>query len=99
MDKEIFLKDLPYGVKLLNPDWDGPITRVFFKFPVSRQAMNNKNFDLEGHLKQRFKNALRAFRIRKRIEELHLTHRLHVDTQERDPEMVDICFHIEYARI
>ena len=99
MSKEKFLEDLPYGVKLLNPDWDGPTTRVMFKFPVSRQAMNNKNFDLDGHLKQRFKNALRAFRTNKRIEELHLTHRLHVDKQERDPEIVDICFHIEYARI
>ena len=76
--EDLFLRDLPQGVTLLPKDWEGDTTRAELKFGVSRQAIENEKFDLQGFIKTKFDNTLMAIRRRKGLDELHLLRRLRV---------------------
>lgn len=97
--EDMFLKDLPEGVTLLPKDWQGETTRVDLKFAVSEQAISNKKFDLQGFIKAKFDNTLKAIRQRRHIDDLRLARRLYViiDTKSA-PEKTQVHFHIEYAK-
>ena len=96
--EETFLKDLPEGVTLLPPNFDGETTRVVLKFAVSQQAVNNEKFDINGFIKAKLDNTLTAIRHRRNIKELRLTRRLQVFIDPKSGrEKTQIYFHIEYA--
>ena len=96
--EETFLKDLPEGVTLLPPNFDGETTRVVLKFAVSQQAVNNEKFDINGFIQAKLDNTLTAIRHRRNIKELRLTRRLQVFIDPKSGrEKTQIYFHIEYA--
>ena len=74
--EDILLKDLPPDVVLLPKDWDGKTTRAYLDFSVSKQAINNKKFDLQGFIKIKFNIALTAIRNRKGVKELRLAQKI-----------------------
>jgi len=94
----MFLKDLPEGVTLLPPNFEGETTRVTLKFAVSQQAINNDKFDLNGFVKAKLDHTLTAIRHRRNIKELLLTRRFQVVIDPKSGhEKTQIYFHIEYA--
>ena len=94
-----FLEDLPDGVTLLPKDWSGETTRIVMNFPVSTQAFKNPKFDLQGFIKAKFDNTLKAIRQRRHIDELRLARRLRVTIDPKStPEKTQVHFHIEYAK-
>ena len=96
---DILLSDLPAGVTLLPNDWEGETTRATLKFSVSRQAVNNKKFDMLVFIKAKFDNALTAIRRRRGTNELHLTRRIRVAIDEiSEHEKSRIYIYIEYAK-
>ena len=96
--EDMLLKDLPPGVTLLPKDWDGETTRVRLNFALSRQAVNNEKFDVQGFIKAKFDNTLKAIRQRRGIDELRLTRRISVTIDPMSGrEKVQIYIHIEYA--
>ena len=96
--EDLFLKDLPPCVSLLPNDWEGETTRVKMTFAVSRQAVNNEKFDVQGFIKAKFDNTLKAIRHRRGIDELRLTRRISVTIDPMSGrEKVQIYIHIEYA--
>ena len=94
--EDLFLKDLPPCVSLLPKDWEGETTRVKITFAVSRQAVNNEKFDVQGFIKAKFDNTLKAIRHMRGIDELRLTRRISVTTMS-GREKVQIYIHIEHA--
>ena len=74
--EDLFLKDLPQGVTLLPKNWEGDTTRAELKFGVSRQAIENERFDLQGFIKKKFNIALTAIRNRKGVKELRLAQKI-----------------------
>jgi hypothetical protein len=96
--EEMFLKDLPEMVTLLPHYFEGETTRVLLKFAVSKQAVNNENFDLNGFIKAKFDNALTSLRHIRNIKELRLTRRFQVVIDPKSGrEKTHIYIHIEYA--
>lgn len=99
MIDNILLSDLPASVTLLPNDWEGETTRATLKFAVSRQAVNNKKFDVYKFIKLKFNNALTAIRHRRGINELHLTRRIRVAIDAiSDQKKIQIYIYIEYAK-
>ena len=99
MIEDIFLSDLPEGVTLLPKKWKGDTTRAMLKFAVSRQAVNNKKFDLRGFIKAKFDNALTAIRRRRSFDGLRLKPQLRMTIDpNRGNEKTMVYIFIEYAK-
>lgn len=99
MIEDILLSDLPASVTLLHKKWEGETTRVMLKFAVSRQAVNNKKFDLRGFIKAKFDNALTAIRRRRGFDGLRLKRQLRMDIDpNRGNGKTMVYIFIEYAK-
>ena len=97
--EDMLLKNLPPDVVLLPKDWNGKTTRAYLDFAISRQAVNNKKFDLQGFIKKKFNIALSAIRNRKGVKELRMTQwiRMVID-QNSGHKKTQILIFIEYAK-
>ena len=97
--EDLFLSNLPFGVTLLPEKWQGDTTRVMLKFAVSRQAVNNKKFDLRGFIKAKFDNALTAIRRRWGFDGLRLKPKLRMTIDpNRGNGKTMVYISIEYAK-
>ena len=99
LDEDMLLKDLPPDVVLLPKDWDGKTTRAYLDFSISKQAINNKKFDLQGFIKNKFNIALTAIRRMKSVNELRLTQKIRmVIDQNSGHKKTQLYIFIEYAK-
>ena len=97
--EDIILKDLPPDVMLLPKNWDGKTTRAYLDFSISKQAINNKNFDLQGFIKKKFNIALSAIRNRKGVKELRMAQKVRmVIDQTSGHKKTQILIFIEYEQ-
>ena len=96
--EDIFFVGLPEFVNILPEDWEGNTVRDLIKIRVSKQAIENDEFDLRGFVKSKFTNSLKVIRKRKNIEKLCLTHHLSVIIVEMSDKVSTIFVHIEIAK-
>ena len=97
--EDMLLKNLPPDVVLLPKDWNGKTTRAYLDFSISKQAVNNKKFDLQGFIKKKFNIALTAIRNRKGVNELRLAQKIRmVIDQYSGHKKTQILIFIEYAK-
>lgn len=96
--EDILFVGLPECVYILSEDWEGTTERNLIKFRVSKQAIENDEFDLRGFVKSKFITALKAIRRRKNFEKLCMTHNLSMIVDEVSDKVSTIFYiHIEYS--
>ena len=96
--EDLLFVELPECMTILPEDWDGKTERALIKFRVSKQAVDNDEFDLRGYVKSKFNNALKAIRKRKNIEKLCITHYLNMAVDSvSDMDSIIIYIHIKYS--
>ena len=96
--EDILFVGLPEFVNILPEDWEGNTVRMLIKIRVSKQAIENDEFDLRGFVKSKFNNSLKVIRKRKNIEKLCLTHHLSVIIDGMSDNVSTIFVHIEIAK-
>lgn len=96
--EDILFVGLPEFVHILPEDWKGNTVRELIKIRVSKQAIENDEFDLRGFVKSKFNNSLKVIRKRKDIEKLCLTHHLSVIIDGMSDKVSTIFVQIEIAK-
>lgn len=96
--EDILFVGLPEFVNILPEDWEGNTVRELIKIRVSKQAIENDEFDLRGFVKSKFNNSLKAIRKRKNVEKLCLTHHLSVIIVGMSDKVSTIFVHIEIEK-
>jgi len=96
--EDILLVDLPECIQLLPENWKGNTKRVWMRFPISKQAIDNEKFNLRGFIKAKFDNALKAIQKRNNVDKLCITHYLAITVDMvSDKEKAILHINIEYA--
>ena len=99
MTIEEILTNLPEWVEMLPEDYEGETSRACVWIVVSKQAIDNENFDLIGYLRAKLLGALKTIRKKNGVDVLHLAHRLELVILDLDCKTSGTFqFYIEYEK-
>jgi hypothetical protein len=91
--------DNPYWIKYLSKDWEGDTLRANIKFAVSKLAIKNAKFDLNGFVSTKFVISLKHIMNKHGWSELHLTPNFSATIDSiSDKKITLFHFHIEYEK-